>query len=297
MLQTVHNTVERLQSEVKSMRPYGAGGMELPMPNVQRLKQIVRLCRSIIFPGYFEADTFTHQSERYLTGVNVEQINLLLSGEIYASLMLHTEGGDDRREPAKIREEAEGMTIRFVEGLPMLREMLNMDVEAIYDGDPAAESYREIIFAYPGIRAIMNYRIAHLLYEIGVPLLPRVITEMAHSETGIDIHPYATIGKRFAIDHGTGIVIGATAVIGNNVKLYQGVTLGAKSFPTDEKGNLLRGEPRHPVIGDNVIIYAQATILGRVTIGEGSVIGGNVWVTRDVAKGSKIVQENAKKDI
>ncbi|MCQ2202520.1 MAG: serine acetyltransferase [Bacteroidales bacterium] len=295
MMRTIQRTVDALQTDVRSLRPYGARGIELPMPNVKRLKQFVMLCRGIIFPGYFVTDAFIPQSERYLTGVNVEQASLILSSEIYAALCIYEEDSE-KIDSHSLQVKAQGMAMKFVEGLPELRRMLNMDVEAIYDGDPAAESYREIVFAYPCIRALINYRVAHLLYKIGVPLIPRVITEMAHSETGIDIHPYATIGSRFAIDHGTGVVIGATAIIGNNVKIYQGVTLGAKSFPTDKDGNILKGEPRHPIIEDNVVIYAQATILGRVRIGEGSTIGGNVWVTQNVPPHSKIIQDNVKKD-
>lgn len=295
MLRTIQRTVETLQSDVPSLRPYGAQGLELPMPNIKRLKQFVQLCRGIIFPGYFVSDTYINHSERYLTGVNVEQASLILSSEIYAALCLYQES-TERIDSEQLQHKAHEMAMTFIAGLPELRKMLNLDVEAIYDGDPAAESYREIVFAYPGIRALINYRVAHLLYKIGVPLLPRVITEMAHSETGIDIHPFATIGERFAIDHGTGIVIGATAIIGNNVKIYQGVTLGAKSFPTDKDGNILKGEPRHPIIEDDVVIYAQATILGRIRIGRSSTIGGNVWVTKDVPAFSKIVQNNVKND-
>ena len=151
-----------------------------------------------------------------------------------------------------------------------------------------------MILCYPAIRAISNYRIAHKLLELGVPLIPRIIGEMAHSETGIDIHPGATIGEYFTIDHGTGVVIGATAIIGNHVKIYQGVTLGAKSFPLDEKNNPIKGIPRHPIIEDNVIIYSNATILGRITIGEGATIGGNIWITDNVEKGAKIVQFKAQ---
>jgi len=167
-------------------------------------------------------------------------------------------------------------------------------VLACYNGDPAAESMEEIIYCYPAIKAISNYRIAHKLMELGVPLIPRMITEMAHSETGIDIHPGATIGTHFAIDHGTGVVIGATAVIGNNVKLYQGVTLGAKSFPLDENGHPIKGVPRHPILQDNVVVYSNATILGRITIGENATVGGNIWVTEDVAPNARVVQSKAK---
>ena len=155
-------------------------------------------------------------------------------------------------------------------------------MEAAYYGDPAAEGVGEIISCYPVIKALTNYRIAHELMVLGVPLIPRMMTEMAHSETGIDIHPGAQIGHHFTIDHGTGVVIGATCIIGNNVKLYQGVTLGAKSFPLDENGNPIKGIARHPIIEDNVIVYSNATILGRITIGHDCVVGANIWVTEDM---------------
>ena len=176
--------------------------------------------------------------------------------------------------------------------LPELKELLAMDVEAAYNGDPAAESYEEIICCYPVIKAMINYRVAHRMLQLGVRLIPRIMTEMAHSETGIDIHPAATIGHHFTIDHGTGVVIGATCIIGNNVKLYQGVTLGAKSFPLDENGNPIKGIPRHPIIEDNVIIYSNSTVLGRITIGQGTVIGGNLWVTEGTRPGEKLMQKN-----
>jgi serine O-acetyltransferase len=168
------------------------------------------------------------------------------------------------------------------------------DVRAAYEGDPAATSTDETIFCYPGILAVTNQRVAHELYRLEVPLLPRMLTEQAHSVTGIDIHPGASIGERFFIDHGTGVVIGETSTIGNNVRLYQGVTLGAKSFPLDEHGNPLKGIPRHPIVEDDVVIYAGATVLGRVTVGRGSVIGGNVWVTENVPPGSKLSQASAR---
>ena len=175
----------------------------------------------------------------------------------------------------------------MIDYLPELKEQLEMDVEAAYNGDPAAESYDEIICCYPVIKAMINYRVAHKMLSLGISLIPRIITEKAHSETGIDIHPAASIGHHFTIDHGTGVVIGATCIIGNNVKLYQGVTLGAKSFPLDEKGNPIKGIPRHPIIEDDVIIYSNSTVLGRITIGRGSIIGGNLWVTKGTEPGEK----------
>jgi serine O-acetyltransferase len=264
-----------------------ADGMEVPMPSVERLREIVGLCREIIFPGYFGDTPLRPESVQFYMGVNVEKMADLLNREIYAGLCF----SEDCDTVATLAQKAEDMTMHFVEQLPELRRLLRGDVEAIYYGDPAAKSTGEIIFSYPGIKAILNYRIAHAMHKLGVPLIPRVITEMAHSETGIDIHPMAQIGERFAIDHGTGVVIGATSIIGNNVKIYQGVTLGAKSFPSDENGNPIKGIARHPIIEDNVVIYAQATILGRVTIGANSVIGGNVWITENIPAGSKILQK------
>lgn len=183
----------------------------------------------------------------------------------------------------------------MIDYLPELKEQLEMDVEAAYNGDPAAESYDEIICCYPVIKAMINYRVAHKMLSLGISLIPRIITEKAHSETGIDIHPAASIGHHFTIDHGTGVVIGATCIIGNNVKLYQGVTLGAKSFPLDEKGNPIKGIPRHPIIEDDVIIYSNSTVLGRITIGRGSIIGGNLWVTKGTRPGEKLMQNDKNK--
>lgn len=178
----------------------------------------------------------------------------------------------------------------FISRLDDISRSLQTDVEAAYNGDPAAKSRDEIICCYPVIKALVNYRVAHELLTMGVELIPRILTEMAHSETGIDIHPGAQIGDYFTIDHGTGVVIGETCIIGRNVKLYQGVTLGAKSFPLDKHGNPIKGIPRHPILEDDVIVYSNSTILGRITVGKGAVIGGNVWITQDVAPGARIVQ-------
>ncbi|MBW1686088.1 MAG: serine acetyltransferase, partial [Deltaproteobacteria bacterium] len=185
----------------------------------------------------------------------------------------------------------------FFARLPAVRRLLATDVQAAYEGDPAATSPDEAIFCYPGVLAVTNYRLAHELYAREVPLIPRMITEHAHSVTGIDIHPGATIGEGFFIDHGSGVVIGETCIIGNRVRLYQGVTLGAKSFPLDENGNPIKGIDRHPVVEDDVVIYSEATILGRVTIGRGSVIGGNVWLTRGVAPDSVVTQAQVRQDL
>ena len=181
--------------------------------------------------------------------------------------------------------------MEFMQRLPHIRRLLASDAKAAYEGDPAATSAGETIFCYPSLLTMTHHRIAHELYNLGVPVIPRIISEMAHSATGIDIHPGATIDEEFFIDHGTGVVIGETAVIGKGCRLYQGVTLGALSFPKDGDGVLVKGVPRHPILEDNVTVYAGATILGRITIGSGSIIGGNVWVTKDVPAGTKLVQK------
>ena len=264
-----------------------------PYPSETILHEIIKLCRSLLFPGYFGHSNVNRRNITYYLGINTEKLYELLSEQILAGLCFIC----DRTKYVSLegmREEAVKIAAEFIKSLPELRKILTTDVIAAYNGDPAAESYGEVIFCYPAIRAISNHRIAHQLLKLGVPLIPRMISEMAHSETGIDIPPAATIGSYFTIDHGTGVVIGATAIIGNNVKIYQGVTLGAKSFPLDENGNPIKGIPRHPIIKDNVIIYSNASILGRITIGEGATIGGNIWVTEDVPAGARVMQSKAR---
>lgn len=194
------------------------------------------------------------------------------------------------------RERAVEITQAFAKRLPAIRSLLETDIVAAYEGDPAAHSVDEVLVCYPGIMAITYYRLAHELHLLGVPLIARMISEIAHSSTGIEIHPGARIGGSFFIDHGTGVVIGETAIIGRNVRLYQAVTLGAKRFPVDEHGALVKGIPRHPIVEDDVVIYAGATILGRITIGRGSTIGGNVWLTRSVPPGSHITQAQIRNE-
>ena len=263
-----------------------------PLPSGKSLRRIVELSREILFPGYFGNSTVHRRTINYHIGVNVEELFGLLTEQIQAALCFGLENTPSDNVIKKIpdRDTAASIAARFISRLPEIRRILATDVEAAYYGDPAATCFGEIICCYPIIRAITNYRIAHELYMLNVPLIPRIITEMAHSETGIDIHPGAQIGHHFTIDHGTGVVIGATCIIGNNVKLYQGVTLGAKSFPLDENGNPIKGIARHPILEDDVIVYSNATILGRITIGKGATIGGNIWVTDSVPAGSRIVQ-------
>lgn len=257
-----------------------------PMPSGKVLGELVELVRAVMFPGYFGDSKYNDYTLSYRTGVLIERIYILLCNQISAGLSLGTEG----LETEERKTHSEEIALAFIDYLPQLRQELTMDVEAAYNGDPAATGFCEVISCYPVIKAVCNYRMAHKLYTLGVPLIPRIITEIAHSETGIDIHPGAQIGNYFTIDHGTGVVIGETCIIGNNVKLYQGVTLGAKSFPLDDNGNPIKGIPRHPILGDNVIVYSNATILGRITIGKNAVIGGNVWVTENVSDGAHVVQ-------
>ena len=264
-----------------------------PLPSGKVLHEIIELCRAILFPGFYGKSTVNHHTITYHIGVNIERLYNLLTEQIHAGLCFDAKESGDCACDTK-REKAIDLAGQFISRLPALREVLATDVEAAYNGDPAAESYGEIISCYPIIKALSNYRIAHELLLLGVPLIPRIITEMAHSETGIDIHPAARIGHHFTIDHGTGVVIGATCIIGNHVKLYQGVTLGAKSFPLDDDGHPIKGIPRHPILEDDVIVYSNATILGRITVGRSATVGGNIWVTEDVPAGARLVQKKYK---
>ena len=264
-----------------------------PMPSTEKLKIFVEKVRQIIFPGYFGPINFHTTTFHYHMGVLVDEVFHLLSEQLLAGLCFVCDK-EFNSDLENRKAQAESCAADFVAALPELRRVLITDVEAAYLGDPAATSISEVIFCYPAIRAISSYRIANTLYKFGIPLIPRIISEMAHSETGIDIHPEATIGPHFAIDHGTGIVIGSTTIIGSNVKLYQGVTLGAKSFSLDEAGNPVKGIPRHPIVEDNVVVYSNASILGRITIGHDSVIGGNIWITNDLPPFSRVVQNKAK---
>jgi serine O-acetyltransferase len=264
-----------------------------PLPSIEKLSKIVGFIREILFPGYFGNTSLRPNTIKHYVGVNIDELFEMLSEQILAGLCFTCQNPEqvDMKERAKF---AQGLAADFISFLPEIRRLLITDVEAAYLGDPAANSRSEVIYCYPTIRAIINHRVGHQLLQLGVPLIPRIISEMGHSETGIDIHPGAQIGEAFTIDHGTGVVIGSTCIIGRNVKLYQGVTLGAKSFPLDPQGNPIKGIPRHPIVEDNVIIYAQATILGRIRIGENSVIGGNVWVTNSLPPNTKLVQFKAK---
>jgi serine O-acetyltransferase len=259
-----------------------------PLPSLKKLSQIVDLFRTVIFPGYYGDVVTDSDALAYHMGVNLERLYNLLRDQVQNGLCF------DATEEQCIESDklAPEIAKALINKLPELKRIVSTDIKATYDSDPAAKSYGEVIFCYPTIRAVFNYRIAHELLKLGVPVIPRVITELAHSETGIDIHPGAVIGDYFSIDHGTGVVIGETTIIGNHVRLYQGVTLGAKRFTLDENGNPLN-VPRHPILEDNVVVYANANILGRITIGRDSTIGGNVWLTNSVPAGSRILQQKA----
>lgn len=275
-------TVQLLSNiSASELHHYGIDGV--PFPSVPELREIIELCRSVLFPGYY-GKSVLDGSVQYHIGVALDRIHEKLRKQILAGMAFtHQEG-----EVAPLREAACSKAQTFVEQLPALRDLLQTDVVAMYRNDPAAHNLGEVILCYPGMRAITNYRIGHALERLDVPLIPRMITELAHSETGIDIHPGADIGHSFAIDHGTGVVIGATAILGHNVTLYQGVTLGAKNFPQEEDGSLVKGIARHPILGNHVVVYANATILGRIQIGDNSTIGGNIWLTKDVPAGTKL---------
>ena len=259
-----------------------------PMPFIDHIRELMRLFRQVFFPGFFGLELADGQAlvANHLSGT-IHVIHDLLLKEIKAAFLSRN-----------VREEVATLSARWiakdmVKALPELRDRLDEDIQAILEGDPAARDAAEVILCYPGLYAIMHYRVAHFLYECKVPLLPRMITELAHSATGIDIHPGARIGTHFAIDHGTGIVIGETTIIGDHVRLYQGVTLGAKNFHFDEDGRPIN-EPRHPILEDDVVVYSNASILGRVRIGRGSVVGGNIWITTDIPPGSKIKQQKCQ---
>lgn len=264
------------------------------MPSLDALKEIMERLRAAVFPGYFGSTRIRRESMRYHLAANLDSIYHKLSEQILRGFCFSCEGRHAATPCEACESEGMAAALKFMDRLPEIRRLLAGDAQAAYEGDPAATSPGETIFCYPSMHAMFHHRIAHELYTLKVPVIPRIISEMAHSRTGIDIHPGATIGEDFFIDHGTGVVIGETCILGRNCRLYQGVTLGALSFPKNPDGTLTKGIPRHPVLEDNVTVYAGATILGRVTIGAGAVIGGNVWITSDVPAGARISQEKPR---
>lgn len=253
---------------------------DMPMPSIESLNEIMELLKKVLFPGFFGHSEVSPETMNYYVGANLDHVYRLLSEQIKRGFCFDC--NDEKKLCNECESRAKDVALRFLSSLPKIKYLLSTDVIAAFNGDPAARNYGEAIFCYPSISTLTYYRIANELLRLEVPLIPRIITEMSHSLTGIDIHPGATIGEYFFIDHGTGVVIGETTIIGNNVRLYQGVTLGAKSFPLDENGKPIKGIARHPVVEDDVIIYSNSIILGRITIGKGAVIGGNQWITHDV---------------
>jgi serine O-acetyltransferase len=270
-------------SQKRSREPVGR-----EFPSREGLAEIVEALKGALFPMRLGPPDLRHESEDFYVGHTLDAALLGLLGQ--AKLELRYVGRHQAIDEAVIDARANAAVRAFGASLPEIRRLLDSDVLAAYQGDPAARSVDEVLLCYPGVLAMIHHRLAHRLYALELPLLARIVAELAHGQTGIDIHPGATIGAGFFMDHGTGVVIGETAVIGERVRLYQAVTLGAKRFPTDAEGNLQKGLPRHPIVEDDVVIYAGATILGRVTLGQGATIGGNVWITDDVPPGASVTQ-------
>jgi serine O-acetyltransferase len=285
------NRIVRTYQQVGSINHLG----HCPLPNYEAVVEIIEELKEILYPGYRRREGLHLGNVTYHVGDLVDGLHDKLTTQFGRALRHEARLADDCTDSADFDALGQAKAIEFLEQLPELRRVLALDVRAAHDGDPAAGSLDEIIFCYPGLEAVTIFRLAHLLYELKIPLIPRMMTEWAHRTTGIDIHPGATIGHHFFIDHGTGVVIGQTCEIGDHVKLYQGVTLGALSFATDADGHLVRGTKRHPTIEDHVVIYANATVLGGGTvIGHHSVIGSSVWVTRSVEPRSTVVLEKPK---
>ena len=268
----------REQWRQRQQREHGRSDREFP--SVDRIACAIKLLRGALFPLRLGPTELKRSGEDFYVGHAVDQALNALVEEVRLELNAHGNGGLDARQ----------RVAAFARQLPDIRRLLDSDVEAAYQGDPAARNVDEVLLCYPGILALIHHRLAHALYKLDLPLMARIVSEIAHSATGIDIHPGATIGEHFFIDHGTGVVIGETAIIGQRVRLYQAVTLGAKRFEVGDDGQLTKGNARHPIVEDDVVIYAGATILGRITIGKGSSIGGNVWLTHSVPPGSQISQ-------
>jgi len=285
--------IDKVVAELNNSEAYSflqhRSSHDMPMPSIESLNEIMELLKKILFPGFFGHSEVSSDAMNYFIGANLDIVSRMLTEQIKRGICFDCD--DETKICLSCDHRAKEIASAFLLKLPDIKHMLSTDVMAAYNGDPAAKDYDEVIFCYPSISALTYYRIAHELLLLNVPIIPRIITEMSHSHTGMDIHPGAKIGEHFFIDHGTGVVIGETTIIGKNVRLYQGVTLGAKSFPLDENGKPIKGIARHPIVEDDVIVYSNSTILGRITIGKGSVIGGNMWITQDVPADSKMLQK------
>lgn len=287
-LQTARNEWRTKQKSLKDF-----GGRELP--SKEEIKKIMNDLCGILFPMRLGPHDLRQQSENYYIAHTLEKTLYALQEQVRLNLTYDHKYRKNAGELEKSTETAQVIVKNFAEQLPALRRILDTDVIAAFEGDPAARSVDEVLLCYPGVLAIIYHRVAHEFYKQDLSLLARLIAELAHSKTGIDIHPGAQVDQGFFIDHGTGVVIGETCIIGKNVRIYQAVTLGAKRFEVDENGHLQKEYARHPIVEDNVVIYAGATILGRITIGQGAIIGGNVWITKSVAPNSAVSQSSATK--
>lgn len=292
LLRSTHLDVDSIVAELRALRLASLESRnrhDRPprLPSRRILADVAEGLSAAMFPNRLGSSELADEGVDHYVGhtlnMTLRELMVQIQHELHYNSGLEVLDDEDRTKSVAI-------TQAFAKQLPQIRRLLESDIKAAYEGDPAARNIDEVLVCYPGIRAIMLYRLAHVLHGLGVPLIARMISEIAHSATGIEIHPGAQIGGSFFIDHGTGVVIGETAIIGQNVRLYQAVTLGAKRFPVDENGALIKGNLRHPIVEDDVVIYAGATILGRITIGRGSTIGGNVWLTHSVPPGSNISQ-------
>jgi serine O-acetyltransferase len=284
----LHRVVEELRRSREDTHKIRHLGRVRELPSREALEEVLKGIFAALFPTHYGRSDLTDETIDYFVG-NVLSVALKTLSE-QNRRGLYFSSSSNLEEEATFDALAERLTAQFASELPEIRALIVSDIRAAMSGDPAATSVSEILLCYPGVSAAIHYRIAHALYELGSPLLARFISEIAHSRTGVDIHPGAKIGEGFFIDHGTGVVVGQTAILGRNVRLYQAVTLGAKRFPEDDEGNLIKGAERHPILEDDVVIYAGATVLGRITIGARSTIGGNVWLTKSVPPDSNISQ-------
>jgi len=300
LLRNAYLDVENIVAELRALRMASLQsrnrGHDKPpkLPSRKILMGVAEGLSAALFPNRLGSSEFADEGIDYYVGhtlnMTLRELMVQIQHELHYNAGLEVLSNEDR-------EQSIAITQAFAKRLPEVRSLLESDIIAAYEGDPAARNVDEVLVCYPGIMAITHYRLAHVLHGLGAPLIARMFSEIAHSVSGIEIHPGAQIGGRFFIDHGTGVVIGETAIIGQNVRLYQAVTLGAKRFPVDENGALVKGNLRHPIVEDDVVIYAGATILGRITIGRGSTIGGNVWLTRSVPPGSNISQAQMRQEV
>ncbi len=297
--QPINKNIDAVVAELRELRNASLAarnrvGNPLKLPSRRALTAIVEGISAALFPNRLGNRPLAPSSIDYFVGHILDTTCRDLTEQV--AIELQFAAGQSKSDQA-LDQQAHALVQEFAASLPEIRRLLETDILAAYEGDPAARSVDEVLACYPGITAMIHHRIAHSYYRLGLPLIARMTAELAHSATGIDIHPGAQIGANFFIDNGTGVVIGETAIIGQGVRLFHGVTLGAKKFDVDESGALVKGNARHPIVEDNVVIYANATILGRITIGRGSVIGGNVWVTKSVAPGTHVSQAKARSEV